>query len=34
MIPFLDLKEVNTCYRDELIRAATEVIDSGWYSPP
>lgn len=31
MIPFLDLKEINSCYRDELIRAAAEVIDSGWY---
>lgn len=31
MIPFLDLKAINTCYRDELIQAATQVIDSGWY---
>jgi dTDP-4-amino-4,6-dideoxygalactose transaminase len=30
-IPFLDLKEVNAQYRDELITAATRVIDSGWY---
>lgn len=31
MIPFLDLKAVNTQYREELIAAATRVIDSGWY---
>lgn len=31
MIPFLDLKEINTQYREELIRAAVRVIDSGWY---
>lgn len=31
MIPFLDLKEINAQYREELIRAATDVIDSGWY---
>lgn len=31
MIPFLDLKAVNARYRDELIQAATQVIDSGWY---
>lgn len=31
MIPFLDLKEINAQYRDELISAATRVIDSGWY---
>jgi dTDP-4-amino-4,6-dideoxygalactose transaminase len=31
MIPFLDLKQVNAQYRDELIAAATRVIDSGWY---
>jgi dTDP-4-amino-4,6-dideoxygalactose transaminase len=31
MIPFLDLKAVNAVYRDELIEAATRVIDSGWY---
>ena len=31
MIPFLDLKEINAQYRDELIEAATNVIDSGWY---
>lgn len=31
MIPFLDLKAINAQYRDELIAAATRVIDSGWY---
>ena len=31
MIPFLDLKNINAQYRDELIQAATDVIDSGWY---
>jgi dTDP-4-amino-4,6-dideoxygalactose transaminase len=31
MIPFLDLKEINTQYREELIIACTKVIDSGWY---
>lgn len=31
MIPFLDLKELNAQYRNELIAAATKVIDSGWY---
>ena len=31
MIPFLDLKAINTKYRDELISACTRVIDSGWY---
>ena len=30
-IPFLDLKAINAVYRDELIQAATRVIDSGWY---
>ena len=30
-IPFLDLKKANNQYRDELIQAITEVIDSGWY---
>ena len=30
MIPFLDLKAINTqC--DQLIAACTQVIDSGWY---
>jgi len=31
MIPFLDLKSINNQYREELIEAATRVIDSGWY---
>ncbi|MDM8349798.1 DegT/DnrJ/EryC1/StrS family aminotransferase [Pseudomonas sp. sp1636] len=30
-ISFLDLKSLNTRYREELIGAATRVIDSGWY---
>lgn len=31
MIPFLDLKTINSQYRAELIEAAARVIDSGWY---
>lgn len=31
MIPFLDLKSVNAQYRQDLIAAASRVIDSGWY---
>ncbi|MES3006292.1 MAG: DegT/DnrJ/EryC1/StrS family aminotransferase [Pseudomonadota bacterium] len=31
MIPFLDLKLINSRYRNELVQAATRVIDSGWY---
>lgn len=31
MIPFLDLKGLNTQYRAELVEATTRVIDSGWY---
>ena len=31
MLPFLDLQRVNARYRDELVSAATRVIDSGWY---
>ena len=31
MIPFLDLKNINAQYREELIEAAKRVIDSGWY---
>jgi len=31
MISFLDLKSINANYREELINAATRVIDSGWY---
>ena len=30
-IPFLDLKAINARHRDELVAAATRVIDSGWY---
>lgn len=31
MINFLDLKNINAQYREELISACTRVIDSGWY---
>jgi dTDP-4-amino-4,6-dideoxygalactose transaminase len=31
VISFLDLKIVNAKYHDELVQAATDVIDSGWY---
>ncbi|OCL92933.1 DegT/DnrJ/EryC1/StrS family aminotransferase [Arcobacter porcinus] len=31
MIPFLDLKGINTQYRADLIEACSRVIDSGWY---
>ena len=31
MIPFLNLKAINAKYREELIQACTNVIDSGWY---
>ena len=31
VISFLDLKEVNAEFRDELIEACARVIDSGWY---
>lgn len=31
MIPFLDLKNINSQYRQDLIEAAARVIDSGWY---
>jgi len=31
MIPFLDLKNINAPYREELVGAVSEVIDSGWY---
>jgi len=31
MIPFLDLKNINQQYRNELIDACSRVIDSGWY---
>lgn len=30
-IPFLDLKEVNSRYQSQLVEAATNVINSGWY---
>lgn len=30
-VPFLDLKTINSTYRDELIEASIRVIDSGWY---
>ena len=31
MISFLDLKNINQQYRQQLIEACTRVIDSGWY---
>ncbi len=31
MIPFLDLKSINTKHKDELMDAMSRVIDSGWY---
>jgi len=31
MVPFLNLKGLNTQYRAELIEACAKVIDSGWY---
>jgi dTDP-4-amino-4,6-dideoxygalactose transaminase len=31
LISFLDLKEVNSQHREELIEACIDVIDSGWY---
>ena len=31
MIPFLDLKKINLQYREQLVQACTDVIDSGWY---
>ena len=31
MIPFLDLKNINAQYKEELINACTRVIESGWY---
>lgn len=31
MVPFLDLKGINTQYRNELVEACIKVIDSGWY---
>lgn len=31
MIPFLDLKKLNTQYKDEIIKVVTKVLDKGWY---
>ena len=31
MIPFLDLRKINSHYREDLISACVAVIDSGWY---
>lgn len=31
MIPFLDLKNINQQYKEQLVAACTRVIDSGWY---
>lgn len=31
MIPFLDLKSINSQYRNEIIEAVARVVDSGWY---
>ncbi|MBI4812168.1 DegT/DnrJ/EryC1/StrS family aminotransferase [Candidatus Falkowbacteria bacterium] len=31
MIPFSDLKSINAQYREELLDAIAEVVDSGWY---
>ena len=31
MIPFLDLKKLNSQYAQELKEATSRVIDSGWY---
>jgi dTDP-4-amino-4,6-dideoxygalactose transaminase len=31
MVHFLDLKKINSRYREEMIAACTAVIDSGWY---
>ena len=31
MIPFLDLKAINSQYKEELLEACEKVIDSGWY---
>jgi dTDP-4-amino-4,6-dideoxygalactose transaminase len=31
MVPFLDLKKINEPYKNELDRAATDVVESGWY---
>ena len=31
MIPFLDLKEINNQYKEEIQQAINSVLDSGWY---
>lgn len=31
MIPFLNLKNINALYRDEILEAIARVVDSGWY---
>lgn len=31
MIKFLDIGKINSCYKDKLIQATAEVIQSGWY---
>ncbi|HFK5717986.1 DegT/DnrJ/EryC1/StrS family aminotransferase [Enterobacter roggenkampii] len=31
MINFLDLKKINSQYREEILEAMTRVLDSGWY---
>ena len=31
MIKFLDLQNINQQYRDEIVAAMTDVLDSGWY---
>ena len=31
MIPFLDLKNINLAYKDELTKAFNRVLDSGWF---
>lgn len=31
MIEFLNLKKINNKYRDDLVKAITGVVDSGWY---
>ena len=31
MVPFLDLKRINEPYKNELDRAAVDVVESGWY---
>ncbi len=31
MIPFLDLKKINSIHKDEINQALQKVLDSGWY---